>query len=265
MEEQTNEQQNEQTTTKHTVDRRVVYVLLVILGLAAAVIGWLMWQRPSASDTTQQTKPTHQEQTTKTPTDTKQSSVVDCGALRQFAGKTFGAQFCYPNAWGEATLDDAKLASSDAGSRQIVSFADMPLVKVGGVSDDWTTSVGRDGMCFDPSNQVPALSSYNTAWHDQIGTGAELEFATRSLPSIEGGYTLTEEVSNVLVSGICARGYKVINGSRYHVLSASFYRDFAPASGITTPAQHVAEPNVLFSTELRAQFDALVASMRSYE
>jgi hypothetical protein len=250
-----------------TIDKRIVYGLLAAFVVAVGVIVWLMWQRPTTEPTTldQQsddiTKPVIKD----TKTDTKQSTAVDCGTLRQFAGKTFGAQFCYPNAWGEATPADAKLASSDTGSRQIVSFADMPLVKVGGVSDDWSTTVGRDGACFDPGNQVPALSSYNTAWHDQVGSGADIEFAVRSLPSLEGGYALTEEVSNVLSSGICARGYKVINGSRYRVLSASFYRDFAPASGIVTPAQHIAEPNVLFSTELRAQFDALVASMRSYE
>lgn len=192
------------------------------------------------------------------------TSSIECGDKAGFADESIGMKFCYPKDWGTTSVLGAKLDPSDPGYRQVVKFSSMPYVQVGGVSDDWTTTMGRDGTCFDPSNQVPELSSYNTAWHSQEGSGADLEFAMRSLPSSVGGYALTEEVTNILQSGVCIKGYKVINAPHYRVGSLSYYRDFAAVSGITTPAQHVADPNILASTQMRTDLDSLMASLVSY-
>jgi hypothetical protein len=179
-----------------------------------------------------------------------------------FQNKTFGAQFCYPAEWGTASVMDAKIDTADTGHREAVRFSGTIKFIVGGVSDDWTTTVGRDVGCQEPSNQFPELSSYNTDWHDTIISGGETDFSIRSLVSSEGGYAMTEEVNNILNSGICVRGHKVINGSRYRVLSAAYYTDFG--SGITSADAHIANPNALFTPAQRAQLDRLLATVSTH-
>ena len=242
-------------------------IVIACAALIAAILMWWLAQHAPTSETIQATPtPTKRSPADpkKAPADTPSAPRITCGDKTAFADASMGMKFCYPADWGTATVEDAKLAPTDKGYRQVVKFSAMPLVQVGGVSDDWSTSVGRGGTCFDPSRQVPPLSSYNTDWHNMSGTGASLESATRSLVSSAGGYTMTEQVSDVLQSGVCVRGLKVINAAHYRVGSASFYRDFAPASGITTPALHVDDPNVLFSVSQRADFDALMASLAAY-
>jgi hypothetical protein len=248
----------------------VISKLTLIILLAAAIVAgglwwWIIQSQPEVIESNSILKKddTSKETTTEpTPAD---AGAIECPSDKTaFAGSSFGMKFCYPSTWGASTVHDAKLASDDTGYRQVVKFADMSLVQVGAVSEDWSTTVGRDGICFDPDNQVPPLSSYNTEWHGQVGSGADLEFATRSLVSSAGGYAMTEEVSNLLQSGICMRGYKVVNAPHYRVGYAAFYRDFAGASGITTPAQHVAESDVLLSPQMRTDFDALMASLEAY-
>lgn len=181
-----------------------------------------------------------------------------------FSDKSFGAAFCYPSEWGEASVTDAKVAPDDAGHREIIKFSDTTKFAVGGVSEDWSTTVGRDTACQEPSNVTVPLSDYNLAWHDIIGSGATTEFATRSLEVSAGGYDLTETVSNILDSGVCAFGHKVINGSRYKTLSAAFFTDFSDSAGIGAPRPHMDNPNVLFNTSQRTQLDKLLASIVAY-
>ncbi len=246
-----------------TKARRTVLWLLVVAALV--VVGGLWWWfTKTKSDTGRQPTTTSSQHTDHAAAKNDKKPTIDCGSKRLFAGESFGAQFCYPTSWGDASVVDAKLSVDDTGQRQTITFSAAPFFRVGGVSDDYTTSVARDGVCVDPSNQVPPLSSYSTEWHDQIGSGTDLEYAIRALPTSGGGYAITEEVSSLLSSGVCGRGYKVIDSSRYRVLSASYYREFAPAAGIATPAQHVAQPNNLFSAEQRQQFDELLTSARSY-
>ncbi len=238
-----------------------VVILVVAIVVAGAALWFLLWSpepvgAPGSEDMSKQAE--------NVDTEPDGTSAVDCGTRRYFHDADMGLEFCYPDYWGMTSVSDARLASSDTGHRQRVTFSDQPFVFVGGVSDDWTTTVGRDGMCSDPSNHMPALSEYNTDWHDVMGEGDDVSFATRSVIVSAGGYAITEEVSNVLQSGVCARGYKVLHGSRYRVGSASFYRDFAEASGITSPALHMAHSDVLFSPQQRTEFDALMASLGAY-
>lgn len=89
------------------------------------------------------------------------------------------------------------------------------------MSDDWSTSVGRGG-CLEPDNVVPPLGAYDTSWHGIEGSGAECFVRGQSLPSSAGGYSVQESVSNLLVSGVCVQGHKVISGSRYRVAEITF-------------------------------------------
>lgn len=156
------------------------------------------------------------------------------------------------------------MSPTDRGRRETITFSAMPYVAVGGVSEDWSTTAARDVGCLEPSRAMPPLSSYNTDWHGIEGSGAAITYATRSLASSAGGYSIQETTSNLLWSGVCAQGHKPINGSRYRIVSVAYGRDFAPASGITTPALHMADPDMLFSGEQRRQLDAVLASLVSY-
>ncbi len=241
----------------------VALAFLLFAGIVIFVLGNRKSSAPAPA-TQSQTKITSE----KMPSPVKSAYgdvLAACGTgLSRYADKAFGATFCYPSAWGAAALEDAEVAASDTGQRELIRFSEQPFVVVGGMSQDWSTTVGRGAGCLEPDNVVPALSSYNTAWHDMEGSGAELSFAIRSLPSGAGGYSIEESVSNTITSGVCVRGHRVINGSRYRVIAVNFGRDFTPASGITTPAQYIAEPNVLFPSVLRAQYDAVLASLEAY-
>ncbi|MDO8265762.1 MAG: hypothetical protein Q7T41_02355, partial [Candidatus Saccharibacteria bacterium] len=179
-----------------------------------------------------------------------------------FSDEDFGAAFCYPEEWGDASVMDAKVDPLDTGHREAVRFMDNTKFIAGGTSDDWSTTVGRGVGCQEPNNSVPELSSYDTAWHDLIGSGMDVEFATRSLESSEGGYDITETVSNLMDNGVCVQGHKVIDGSRYRVLFSAFYTDFTDE--VLTPKAHIDNPSILFNFVERAQLDRLLASAVAY-
>ena len=184
-----------------------------------------------------------------------------------FADKSFGAAFCYPSEWGTASVMDAKIDTSDTGYREAVRFSANTKFIVGGVSEDWTTTIGRGVGCQEPSNSVPSPDSYDTEWHDVIGTGADIEFATRGInPALATGssYDINETVSSILDSGVCVQGHTVINGSRYLVLSAAYYIDFSAPLGITTPKAHIDSPNTLFTLVERLQLEKLLSSAVKY-
>jgi hypothetical protein len=247
--------------------KKWVYVLVAVVLLGVALlIGFILGNRTATAPEVS-TKAAKQDKMVPPaePKDQKPEATFSCASGKTaFQDKDFGARFCYPASWGTASLADAKVAPSDTGNRQQISFAANPLVSVGGVSEDWSTTVGRGVGCLEPQKDAPPLSSYNTEWHNMSGSGMAVDFAERSLPSKKGGYSITETVSSMLVEGVCVHGYKQVNGSRYKVVSAAFYRSFPEASGITTPSAHMAEPNILFSTEQRDDFDALLASLEAY-
>ncbi len=251
--------------------RKVLYAsaALIVVGLAVLVGFLLGGGKATAPAKTAQNKTTASEkkQPAKTTTEKKieETTSSSCGSEKTaFRDESIGVQFCYLTSWGTASVQDAKVAASDTGHREVRRFSSNPYVIVGGMSDDWSTTVGRGVGCLEPDNVVPPLSAYDTSWHGLEGSGTDVSYAVRSLPSSVGGYSIQESVSDLLVSGVCVQGHKVISGSRYRVAAVNYARDFAPASGITTPAQHMAEPNVLFSTEMRTQYDAVLASLAAY-
>lgn len=190
---------------------------------------------------------------------------LTCNDQELFADTSFGMQFCYPSDWGVATLRDAKMSADDTGSREIVIFTDNPQLRVGAVSGDWTTTTPRDGVCFDPSPQGLIVGTYNTEWHDLVGSGDDIAFAIRHIGSADQGYDMIEEVSNLLQSGVCAKSTKLVNGTRYQYVTISYYQDFDPSRGSSTPSMHIADPLKLFSQQSRDQFESLAKSIRKYD
>lgn len=187
----------------------------------------------------------------------KAASAIDCeDSYTVFADKEFGAAFCYPSGWGTATVQDARIGADDTGHRQSVVFSDNQQFSVGGVSDDWTTTVGRGGGCLEPSNVVPELSSYNVEWHDITE-----DFAQRSMETSTGGYDMTETVGT-FHNGLCATGHKVIDGSRYRVISASYFNGFT--AEVATVDDHVYNAYELFRETQRFELDKLLSTLRAY-
>ncbi len=91
-------------------------------------------------------------------------------------------------------------------------------------------TVGRDTACQEPSKS-PYPSATTTSRGTRLLVVADTEFAKRSLEVSAGGYDLTETVSNILDSGVCAVGHKVINGSLQDSLSR-FLHNFSDSAGI---------------------------------
>lgn len=249
-------------------------MMIAAIVIMAAVGGFVIYKVTSGDDGAKNTAGSEQtdnesDEQTKTETD-EQMNVAEeepknncANDETRFEDTNFGAAFCYPSAWGEASVNDAKLSSSDKGYRETILFSSTSNFAVGGVSEDWTTEVGTEVSCLDPSNYIPGLSAYDEEWHDIEGDGMVVNYATRSLPSLEGGYDITETVSDMLWDGVCGQGHKVVNGSRYKTISAAFHADFSETAGISTPKAHMDNANILFSEEQRAQLDAVLNSIEA--
>lgn len=264
-----NEQQPVATPTKKS--SLPLYIMLVVsLLIIGGLVTYIYVNKDNKSTETSEAISTLQavvsdaKDTTSNNNETlpaeNKSTALDCGTKSKFEDKDFGVSFCYPVEWGNTSIIDAKVGPGDTGHRESIRFSANTLFAVGGTSEDWSTTVGRGVGCQEPNNSIPELSSYDTAWHNISGTGMDVEFAERSLPSIMGGYDITETVGNLMMSGVCVHGHKAINASRYRVFFEAYSRDFSEPAGISTPRAHMDNPNVLFSAEQRLQFDELLAS-----
>lgn len=236
----------------------IIIAAMLVLLIAAGVAAFLLLGKKDDSKGPENQPAQSQQAANENEESTGGEAVepIDCeDGYTGFASAEFGAAFCYPNEWGTASVKDAKLADEDTGYRQIVAFSRNPQFVVGGVSDDWTTAVGRGGSCLEPSNTPLDASAYNEEWHDITE-----DFAKRSLETSIGGYDMTETVGSFL-GGLCAVGHKVINGSRYRVVSVSYFNAFT--SSVTSAADHMEDPYVLFRETERFNLDKILATLEA--
>ncbi len=237
--------------------RPLIIGIIILLLIAGGVAAYFLFGKKDSGSTADSNQLQQAENEQNNQGEQKGAAGIDCGdSYTAFADREFGAVFCYPSEWGTAAAEDARIGADDTGHRQTIAFSRNPQFVVGGVSDDWATNVGRGGGCLEPSNMPAELSSYNVEWHD-----ISEDFAQRSLESSAGGYDMVETVGNFL-SGVCATGHKVIDGSRYRVISASYFSGFT--AGVASVADHMADPYVLFRETERDQLDKLLASIRAY-
>jgi hypothetical protein len=203
-----------------------------------------------------------------TPTTTENESgeetpvaTDDCTAKeRRYQSESLSLSFCYPNAWGNVTVNDAKLDPSDDGTRLKLSFSEKPQVNVGVVSDDWSTDAARDGVCSDPARQeLPNFESFSARWTTE-GTGTGITSATRGLEIATDEYIIEEHVDNLLTNGVCITGFSLTGGDVYRHAEASYSAAFA--GKIMTPYAHINDPTELVPVADRTAFTALVKSMR---
>lgn len=238
-------------------------VIIILLALIlAGLFGWLWWRdRNQSANEGTSTEPTVSDGT---PADDPVDEAVCTDGFTIYTNTDLGVQFCYPTAWGEPSVSDAKFADADTGSRWLVSFDGNDAVHAGLASPDWDTEVPRDGTCVDPAvTAMPTMSPFSTDWTTETTEGDTVTSATRGVEIDDTTLLIREYVSSLLVEGACLEGYKAIDSPAYDVASASYYAVFNDT--VTNAQQHIDNPNVLISTEDRADFATFVESIVAFE
>lgn len=155
---------------KHT--KKFTTILVVIILILVAVLGWCWWNHPSE-------KPTD---STKFPDTSKKSARGPCtdGAENTApAGFTFyenpslGYRFAYPSAWGSVTVTTTPIAA-EAGNYVMGQFSANDKVWFGGNATDYTVR-GRDGIPTDLPGYLKASGKFYTVeiWKFTDGSTTE--------------------------------------------------------------------------------------------
>lgn len=178
---------------------------------------------------------------------------------RRYQSKDLSLGFCYPNEWGNVSVQDAKFDPSDDGTRLRLSFSEKPQVHIGLVSDDWSTDAAREGVCVDPAQQaLPDFETFSARWATE-GSGASISSATRGLEIATDEYIIQEHVDNLLTNGVCITGFKLTDGEVYRHAEASYSASFT--AEIDSPYAHINAPTELVPVVDRTAFIALIESM----
>lgn len=226
---------------------------MIALGLLLAGGGAYALLRMGSEDTPSQ--PTSQ-----TETENRQTAEPACGDGKSgYDNPTYGISFCYPESWGTVSIADSRFAPQDTGSRYELSFSDKLAVKIGLVSDDWTTEVGRGGGCADPSMDVPEGAPFAEEWSKQLDDSGTLMYASRGLSTGSSRYVIQESVDDY-VGGVCTRAYANLDGTAYKLATASYYVGFSER--VSTPQLHVSDPTVLFTVIERQLFTDFVRTIQ---
>lgn len=249
--------------------RTLVIVIMILLLALAGLFGWLWWQE--RNDDEQQNAST---QNTQQSEESQQAENKCSEDFSIYTSEDLSVEFCYPTAWGQVELTDARLLSepnegiaADNGSRWRLSFSEKSVVNIGLVSTDWSTNVGRDGTCTDPATQfLPEFSPFSTEWNVEIEIDTappQPDSATRGIEVEEDKFLVKERVDNLLTNGACLEGYTIIDNETYPHVTASYSANFN--SEVSNPQQHMDDPDVLISAADRANFATLVKSVKAYE
>lgn len=231
---------------KHTV----IFVSIIIL-ILAALFGWLLWSKIAEDKTV-----------TSPGGGTTATGDADCpSGTTYYTNTDLGIAFCYPSSWGTVHVNEAKFAPADTGQRWRISFTAKPRVHAGMATTDWSTAAARDGICSDPATpEIPDRGAYVESWQIDTEIDGQPSSAYRGLQREPDEYTIYETVSDVLESGVCIEGYRNISLPQYHNVSASYSVPFGGT--ITTPQQHMDNPEGLISESDRNEFTAFVRSIR---
>lgn len=165
--------------------------------------------------------------------------------------------FCYPEAWGDAMLVDAKFTPKDTGTRWLINFESKPEVSVGVVSADWSTEAGRSGACPHPTKAAPDYAAFSNEWKAEGGT-TSASSAYRGV-DVRPDYYLIDETASEYLDGACLRGVAEIKHKEYPLVTASYYRQFG--GGIINAGQHMGNPVILAPVDDRSDFINLVRSI----
>lgn len=237
-----------------------MWVIIILLVLLVLFFGWWWWKEKDKKDSASNTDTNSSQQA-------QNEAAPECGEdLVSYTNADLDVAFCYPTAWGEVAVNDARLQKEeitvdgvviapDTGERWQLSFSEKPAVNLGLVTADWSTEVGRGGSCIDPATQtLPAFSPFSTEWVE------EGSLVNRGIEVMADEY-LIEETADEFLNGACISGYTIINAEDFSHSAATYYKEFGGA--IMTPAQHMASPNTLAPEADREDFYTFVKSVRA--
>lgn len=246
----------------HRSKKMWLWLLIILLILLLLFFGW-WWKDKDKKDETAQNN-TNNSQQEQQP---QEEATCDKG-YTEYENADLDIGFCYPTAWGTVTVADARFqqtpttvgdttVAADTGQRWRVSFSAKSEVNLGLVTADWSTEVARDGVCVDPAVQtLPAFSPFSTAW---VTEGTPVMSGTRGIEVMASEYLIQEEVDDLLTNGVCVRGYTIIDGDPFSHTAASYSAEFA--APVTTPQQHIDNPNILIPEDDRNEFYIFVKSV----
>lgn len=224
------------------------FLLLLVIVFAILLLANNKKETPAVTDKTQQQ--TQTDQTDENACSNKQ---------RRYKNEDLGFGFCYPNAWGNVTVTDAKFDPSDSGTRRKLGFSEKSQIHLGIVSDDWSSDSSHVAACDDPAVQAfPDPSTFSANWVT-VGTGAAITSAIRGLEIVPNEYVVQEQVDSTVNKGDCMQGYKIINAPVYRTVAASYYKPFDTTT--TTPSAHITFPTKLIDATDRSDFISFVKSI----
>lgn len=230
-----------------------LWIIIIMVLLAALLLGWLWWKDKDKKDATSTSTSTSEQQTV------VEEEVTCAAEYTHYENDDLGLGFCYPTDWGTVSVVDAKFAAADTGERWTIKFADKAMVNLGVVSDDWSTEVARDGTCVDPAVQtLPAFSPFSTTWATE---GTPVMSGTRGIEVSADNYLIDETVDDLLTNGVCVYGYSIITGDPYTHTTSSYSAEFA--APVTTPQEHIDDPNILITETNRDEFYTFVKSVHA--
>ena len=86
-------------------------------------------------------------------------------------------------------------------------------------------------------------------------------YGTRGVEVLASEYLIQEYVDDLLTNGVCVEGFTIIDGEVYSHTTASYFAEYdAP---VTTPQQHIDDPNILIPAADRAEFYTFVKSVHA--
>jgi len=232
----------------------VVICAAFLLVIGTAGYGW--WKHNKKTSLSKPDLTILKEDRAITDTVTGGEALVCGTGLRTFQDERFGLGFCYPDAWGEASVADDRFEPSDSGARWMISFAHKPAVRAGLVTVNWNTKVGRDGVCQTPVQEVD-YGQFSPAWQTN---DTDVTYASRDISSKVNTYRIEEYTDNLLTNGVCLRAYATVDAPQYPHLTVSYFASFTEE--ITTPKKHIDNPNLLISEPDRAAVAAIAASAK---
>ncbi len=180
----------------------------------------------------------------------------------EFSSKSLETRFCYPESWGTAQAQDAKLDSSDRGTRQAINFSAKPNVHLNLASQDWSTDASQDGACSKAIAQAfPDVTNFAPKWVTTT-SGTVVNSAYRGIELSPDNYLLRESVDISKAENVCMLAYSKIDGDVYDIATGTMGAAFG--GGVTSVQAHIAKPTVLISAADRADFTTVTKSIKRY-
>ncbi len=243
-------------TSQSPISNKFLLAVVGICLVTVSICGWFLLKGQRASTY----QPYAKIPDIISETDKKKSARAETKCIKElkyYDSQALGIVFCYPGTWGNATMTDARLSTTDKGTRLLIGFTAKQEIKLGFVSSDWTSAASHETSCAEPVKTMPSSTGFSTHWRTAAG-GAS---AYRGIEMLGDSYYL-EEIADTLLGGVCLRGYVSPDIQTYGAVKVSYYREFG--AGIINADMHVKNPLILVPEVDRQDLRTLMLSIEKY-